>query len=384
MISRQTPESVFYRVIIQNSYICFMLKHLAIICLLIGLSTQSKAQLNLVPNPSFEICDSVCNRMFLGHSYELPDTSYYLPFIQNWYSAKFSPDYFHYNTIDSSNAGGCYGQSGCGIPNNVFGYQFPRTDSNYVGLTTYCSVAQNDWAGHNYHMREWLGVRLIDTLKADQCYEFTMYVSRGGKSNRIVSSLGAYFSPDSLFESWPLTPPYYYSPWPMDSNQVQVLHNPWNTIYDTTNWIPVTGIFKAQGGEKYMYLGNMLKDEQYPIVSIDTLESNELCQISYFFIDDVSLYETNEPCKGVGVNEIKKQPTSIYPNPASDIVNIALPHNTKNALLLIYNVQGQLLKQESVTSSQTIDVSGIANGLYLFVIQANGKIIGREKVIIEK
>jgi hypothetical protein len=148
--------------------------------------------------------------------------------------------------------------------------------------------------------------------------------------------------------------------------------------------VPISGAFKAKGGEKYLYIGNLLKDQYYTAIPIppNSNPDSTYCQNSYFFIDDVSLYETNEPCKFVGLKEIKKEHIKIYPNPAAENVTIALPPNTNKAELFIYTMQGQLLSQTQILGTQNISTGNLANGLYLFVIQSNGNIVGREKVII--
>jgi hypothetical protein len=312
--------------------------------------------------------------MFVGNGY-----------LSNWFCAKASPDFLnYYNNIDTTGAARCWGGGGMRIPNSVYGFQYPRTDSCYVGLATYFSEQQNNWAGHTYKYREWIGVKLLDTLKQGKCYEFKMYISRGEKSNRIISSIGAYFSPDSLFEAYTDTSPFYISPWPLDSELVQIQHNPWETIYDTTDWLEITGIFNANGNEEYLYLGNFLNDEQYPIVMIDTLQSNPFCQISYFFIDDVSLYEIDEPC-GVGINENIVSKIKIYPNPAQDFVSIELPKNYNQAQLSIYNLTGQLVLQKQIIQpNQTMPITELGNGMYIFVVESGDRVVWRERVVISK
>ncbi len=348
--------------------------------------TTLRAQVNLVPNPSFEDCDTACSKSFFGQPILQNGELVFKPYIQNWFYTKATPDIFRYITADTSNNGGCWGPGGFKIPNSAFGFQYPRTDSTYIGLFIYWYEDQNTWAGHTYNYREWAGVKLSDTLKQGRCYEFTMYVSRGEKSNRIVSSIGAFFSADSLYETVVTTDTMmsYLSPWPIDSHFIQVQHNPWETIYDTSNWIPITGRFKATGNEVYMYLGNFLPDNQYPIVEIDTLVNNPLCNLTYFFIDDVSLYEIEEPC-GVGINENATGKINVYPNPAKDLVSIDIPENINQAQLSIYNLTGQLVLQKQITqANQTIAIPELSNGMYIFVVQIEDRVIGRQRVVISE
>ena len=58
---------------------------------------------------------------------------------------------------------------------------------------------------------------------------------------------------------------------------------------------------------------------------------------------------------------------TIYPNPANDnitIENTSL-NNIKDAMISIYNIQGQLLIQQPMSQAKTnIDIAGLARGMY--------------------
>lgn len=70
---------------------------------------------------------------------------------------------------------------------------------------------------------------------------------------------------------------------------------------DTTNWMKVKGIYKANGNEKYITLGNFSNDSltgYQPIVNSNILPISIL--LSYYYIDDVSLlrnYRTTCHCR---------------------------------------------------------------------------------------
>ena len=355
-----------------------MLKHLTILCLLFVVANQSKAQINLVPNPSFEDYYVYYN----GNSpiVGIADSNYaFKPY--NWYAVNGSPDLYTYYNRHSGPNFGCLGEESAGadIPSNWAGFQYPRTDSCYLGLAWF-NFIQCPTCGFNFLAREWAGTRLVDTLRKGQCYRFSMYVSLAEICGYNVSSLGAYFSKDSLFTG--IVESTWVTTFPMPFDSVQVYQNPDSAIWDTTNWVQITGVFEAKGGETFLTIGHLLQDSLSNPIPIYPNVDDEYCGYSYFFIDDVSLYETNEPCKFVGVNEIKKEDIKIFPNPAAENVTITLPPNTNKAELLVYTVQGQLLSQQQISGSQTINTSNFTNGLYLFVIQLNGNIIGREKAII--
>lgn len=68
----------------------------------------------------------------------------------------------------------------------------------------------------------------------------------------------------------------------------------------------------------------------------------------------------SESDKGAGI--------SIYPNPASDILNVRL-ENFRNSSISIYSVDGQLIKTESLSADNNkILISDLSNGIYFITI----------------
>ncbi|GAB1414769.1 hypothetical protein MASR2M117_01750 [Paludibacter sp.] len=70
----------------------------------------------------------------------------------------------------------------------------------------------------------------------------------------------------------------------------------------------------------------------------------------------------------------------VYPNPVSDFIHIDVNDNMTDALFTLYDLQGKVLLQETVTSSSLIDVSRFSNGIYYYQLHTgkdnlNGKII---------
>ena len=77
----------------------------------------------------------------------------------------------------------------------------------------------------------------------------------------------------------------------------------------------------------------------------------------------------------VGVEEIfgNTNDVLVYPNPATDILNVALKNfGGKNSHMEIRNLLGQNLLQEEIASGSTtisLDVSGYESGIYFLTIQ---------------
>jgi hypothetical protein len=95
---------------------------------------------------------------------------------------------------------------------------------------------------------------------------------------------------------------------------------------------------------------------------------------------------TNTDCVyvvvSVGVDEIKPLVNSIYPNPASNKINLELLSNVKEVNYQLMNSSGKILRTSNFRNSTTIDVSSFSKGIYfLKVIAEDG--VETKKIIIE-
>ena len=74
-----------------------------------------------------------------------------------------------------------------------------------------------------------------------------------------------------------------------------------------------------------------------------------------------------------GINSIHSEALIVYPNPASGIVTIAGTSAKGN--LVIYDVTGKQISSYRLNGTvQTIDVSGLANGIYIASVEENGAV----------
>lgn len=75
------------------------------------------------------------------------------------------------------------------------------------------------------------------------------------------------------------------------------------------------------------------------------------------------------------------------PNPANDLTSIDfnLPANSKNNKLRIFNAIGGLVKEVSLTQKQgtaIITTSNLANGVYFYTLQVDGRSVETKKLIV--
>ena len=133
---------------------------LMIFLFLLLFSPQVRAQLNLVPNPSFE--DTVgCPANVSG---QYGDEIYNLT---HWFPAGESPDYFNSCAPVNQSTGQA------SVPYNGLGFQYANSGEGYIGLFT----ALNSLLFYDY--REYIGVQLTQTLSQGTTYYFSMKVSCG-------------------------------------------------------------------------------------------------------------------------------------------------------------------------------------------------------------
>ena len=80
------------------------------------------------------------------------------------------------------------------------------------------------------------------------------------------------------------------------------------------------------------------------------------------------LYELTAECSVLGTDDFVKGALSVYPNPAHDVLNIALPEGTEIANTGIYSITGQKI-QEIPAGNLNINIAGLAAGVYIIKVQ---------------
>ena len=306
------------------------------VCLFLIFSFQAKSQ-NLVLNPSFEDTISCTG------TYAMP--------CKYWYWATYgSPDYFSEQPDFN-----CVVQA----PQSTVGYQYARTGIAYVGLATFASAPF-------FNYREYVGGILSDTLKQGHQYCISFYVSLADLSKYAVDGVGLYLSVDSAVD---------YS---IDTNLPfvpQIENSSGNIIYDTINWMQISGTYIAFGGEKYFTIGNF-KDDINTTIDAVLQGAIGVLQGTFLFIDDVSVIEID--CT-VGINEVNGNLSlgKLYPNPANTIVFYEDDLDiTENGTIILLDMLGKQIKEYKLTKGSnfvSIPVADLAKGMYMVKIKIAGR-----------
>jgi hypothetical protein len=203
---------------------------------------------NLVPNSSLETFTSC------------PASQGQIFYTSNWFGpSSNSTDYFNKCSVVTV----------LSPPNCGAGYQETRSGNAMAGI----------WAhGGNGNFREYLMSGLTQILKLDTFYHLKFYCVLANNSKLTIKNLGIAATSNSFAISGPT------------SNNVinlsTALYNYDNNyLIDTLNWTKIEGIYKANGNEKYVIIGNFKND-----ASSDTIStSHGNYYYSYFYIDDVSV-----------------------------------------------------------------------------------------------
>lgn len=395
-------------------------KNLITVLALVFSANTGFSQINLVPNPSFEIL------------YHCPTDGSQIDSLLAWSTLKSGgggdPDAFNV----------CAPPVFVGVPKNLNSYQLTHSGNGYAGIDVASSASPNT-------RREYIQSKLVSKLQTGHQYCVRFYTSLSNQSTSFVMPLGVYF--DSGLVSTPLPRGL--------ANVMPQVYNTGVQLSDTVNWMKVEGSFTATGIETYITLGDFFTDANSSIGFFTS--SPPASWGNYYYIDDVSVIDIatpvyagndttiisgdsvfvgrppevglNEDCiwfvnnipkdtvaglwvkptvnttyvlqqsicgtvtydtvkiniSGVGINEIKKDNSlSIYPNPTTNQFVISL--NTKDKVdkieVTIKNVTGKIISNSilNCSNNQVLYDKNLEEGVYFVTT----KIIGSNKTNTSK
>jgi len=291
------------------------------------------AQVNLVPNPSFE------NVIQCPFSFGLE------AYTSDWKSARETPDYYN----------SCATWWGTSIPTNLYGYQQAYAGNAYIGMLTYRSDSSL--------YTEAVSVQLTTPLSIGQTYyvsfRLNLTIDNFTESNTANNKIGIQFSTVS------------YSP--SNPSPINNFAHVWSDsiITDTLNWSVIKSSFVADSNYSYLSLGNFF-DKQF----VDSVVYGSNFG-AYYYFDDVCVSTDSTLCyQNVGLNEyIQDLNMSVYPNPVTNYLTIesskySIPYN-----VIIFNSLGQInYRGEMLYGANIINAEQFSNGLLTVEIQSENKI----------
>jgi|GEM_PF-5263916 len=215
----------------------------------------SIAQVNLVPNPSFE--------KLVGYNSNLYINS--IQIAQPW------------DTIKGGSGGG-----GVGIiqtPTIVLGgevlFQNARTGKFMAGVNYYTPISSK-WRGY-------LRAELLAKLVNEKEYCVTSFFNSINRNQYGCDELSLFFDDGSLECSAPNDVAFA---------NAQIKSPAGIFLFDTLNWMKVQGKFKAIGYESHITIGNF---KPQAITSASIINPNASAPLADYFLDDISVIEADLP-----------------------------------------------------------------------------------------
>ena len=312
---------------------------------------------NLVPNPGFEIVDT-CYNLFGGIN---------LGLIPPWDSPTDG-------TADGYNLCSNLVGGGSTIPSNPFGYQYPHSGNGYVGAGFYgFDIWSTNCNSVNYYI-EYLQVELDSPLVAHEKYCASFYVNHANRYySAALGNFGMYFSAA-----------HTYVPTTCELNYPAQIIEP-NIVSDDSAWVLVYGQYMAQGGERYIIIGNFNSVSTSDTVHLVNTGFTADTYQAYYYIDDVNVHCcTCDSLDHTGINELTDINTlTISPNPANSEIKITTNDNLKLGEVKIYNSIGAcVLLSPPLRGGKEglLDISSLPQGLY-FIEVITHKGIQRKKFV---
>ncbi len=315
-----------------------------LVCILLLIQTKTGwAQENLVPNPSFE------------ENIGCPFSGGQIDAIAPWVKVDNSPDYFHE----------C-GTNGYGIPVNKVGWGYANLGQAYVGLGIR-TISDPPY-------REFIGVLLNSALIPAKRYNVEFYVSFADSIWYATKSIGAYFSVGE--------PP---SNTDMLSYEPQVKYTGDEFLTDKEGWTKIEGSFIADGGEKFITIGNFDTNEETDTMFVSgggVFRPNQpdYWRSAYYFIDDVSVTVDTT----TGINELEQVKFEVYPNPANEKLIIETEQVNEQNSFQLMDITGRVVFTLAVQAAKTsVDISMLGTGVYVVVLEQKGGMVVRRKIVVE-
>ncbi len=312
--------------------------YLLIFVFFTALSFQGNCQFNLVPNPSFELYDT-CP----GGLGSLTKAKFWTEAVTN-----VSPEFFH----DCANA---FINTTAAVPQNKFGFQHARTGLGYAGI---CPEITNP-SIPNQTYREYIQTELTDFLLPGVEYTVSFYVSAADSCGRLTNNFGAYFSNIEID-----TVVYPNSNL---SFQPHVENPQTNDLGDRVGWTPISGTFIANGGEKFLIIGNFRPHLTTTVTSTGWGTWPPNMASAYLYVDDVLVTPTDSL---TSINEINSNEEISLFTLNSNEFEINSKYHPINSFEVV-NCLGQIIdkKVNVIENSLHLNMEEFANGIYFVRVQ---------------
>jgi hypothetical protein len=140
------------------------------------------------------------------------------------------------------------------------------------------------------------------------------------------------------------------------------------TYVETINW---TAPAKGTGSCSIWAAINAVNDN-------GNADAGDLWNLNHMTITEIIPSTTG--VDNISVNDEMR----VYPNPVSEHVTFALPTETENVTVALYDITGRLAKQVTFSGKEvTIEKGDMANGIYIYTVTSEGQNLKTGKIIVQ-
>ncbi len=217
-----------------------------------------KAQINLVPNASFEQYTTCPSNATLNEALSSKPDIWYKP-----------------DTRGAGYYNACATVGQLNVPYSGFGFQYARTGVGIVAM----------YYRNGLESKTYFQIKLFDSLKTSRLYYALYYINLCNIMRLGCNNIGMLFTDSVRYAD-------------TSNGKCVMLANPQVVNYgnpiitDTLNWIKVSGIFKAKGGEQYLTLGNFKSNAN----TAYTITQPTGYYGAGYYVDDVAVYNLDSFC----------------------------------------------------------------------------------------
>lgn len=300
---------------------------------------NSYSQQNLVLNPSFEEISNCPNQLSQINN------------INSWDGVMGTPDY--YNTC---------GTGLVNLPNTIYGYQNSNSGNGIIGIIC--------WGFYTENNREFIKGYFSSELIENYRYLIDFFVSSADSSLYEINSIGAFISTFS-YNSFDFT-----NIFPTVSPQIFADY----FFGEKQKWIKINGSFIANGGEKFIYLGNFHPDASTDtmFISNGNLNSELVWRTAYYYIDNVSVVKDTS-YHPIGIEEEQLERIKLAYQDGNLLLQGLLFQNRETELFL-YCYDGKQVGSYTLPKGSNSIPLKLPVGIYLYSLKSGEQILKRGKI----
>lgn len=260
-----------------------------------------------------------------------------------------TPDLFK-----NSPSGNCYPCSCFNGDHTFAGNTYAYDGKYFLGMLGYYIQ------GGQQNGRENIQTELSIPLEAGKTYFIGFALKFGSRSAFSMNNFGMYVS-DSAVGPTNLPPN-------MDVILVKPQLDLGRHLPDSTGWTVMQAKYIANGGERFVTLGNFTPDSLLSVVTnpdYDTLSDGCLLVQygAYYFIDDVFVYDSTS-FNPMEIEDLhSNNDIMVYPNPADHQIVIK-SYNGNSGNFQIWNQNGKLMMEDRFRSDEPINLGKLKAGVY--------------------